>query len=870
MLGIGTAIGLYNGYHDAVPTPALKKQPKAARPSTSSSKHHSPSGSSFTEQLSSASVADFLESAVDSHSSPQELRQHNRQMKRTSHLQKQRGHRNASSESSSISSIAPSDRVPWDLALDNLSLVRRSSIRSNDSSIPSRDRPESTHNFGRGFFHRRGKSNRESSAHDSTSSVYSEDVIAENKPVVGGKEGILPSIFFRRKHSSDEGAPKRPQISHPFNFQHVAHTQRKNARNDSAPVALSKGSTGITGIPVLEHQVRSRGLPRSLSHDSLGGINTGHITADSSRLPLVPRHTAPSAPRRLLKQIRSQDQLRKCWSPAPLHPPPSPTQQPGRFSSFGLLPARASSRQFDHQDVLATLDSVVNIRSTTSTNVCEQSPFPPSLSREYSDEEEPGPCESSGFAHTEKQGQYSPTDKRFSSAISGARDLTWPLTTCTPLMSDASLPDVPEEEEHHWLSRRSRLSLASNHSSVRGIQSVPALRCLAESHRPLSGASETLGASSNLGTNKLACTDAQSPARWAPARESWEDLIDYCYEHEAEADCNFQWDRPSLDISRYSITPPGTAPAVFDFGLGSEPNAASHSSQASISPRASEAPSLSPASNNSSTQFESEAKTPNSAAFNNFSLPRCDGKNRVTFSSKELKRSSSCCLFRDSQTLILSPSLLPCDDHVKLVQPQAEKQGYTDFEFLVDNSHESAFLHDAASLLENNTSFHLTGRRISTCTTATGSTSRSSSVGRHDRSANSSWTTLTRCTARDSSLGNTAVALTDDSEPAPATAHFSAFVQEERQGGSAGYAAQDHVPDMTCFPPPTGNKKHRHRSHASESQVRNGSAPADASESSRPQRPRAQTTNLSAQILPPVGQYALFPRAPVKAIGGHI
>ncbi|KAK4690577.1 hypothetical protein P7C71_g6241, partial [Lecanoromycetidae sp. Uapishka_2] len=28
--------------------------------------------------------------------------------------------------------------------------------------------------------------------------------------------------------------------------------------------------------------------------------------------------------------------------------------------------------------------------------------------------------------------------------------------------------------------------------------------------------------------------------------ESWEDVIDYCYEHEAEADCNFDWDRVSI------------------------------------------------------------------------------------------------------------------------------------------------------------------------------------------------------------------------------------------------------------------------------------------------------------------------------------
>lgn len=34
---------------------------------------------------------------------------------------------------------------------------------------------------------------------------------------------------------------------------------------------------------------------------------------------------------------------------------------------------------------------------------------------------------------------------------------------------------------------------------------------------------------------------------------SWEEVIDYCYEHAAEADCDFDWQRASRDLSRLSV-----------------------------------------------------------------------------------------------------------------------------------------------------------------------------------------------------------------------------------------------------------------------------------------------------------------------------
>ncbi|KAG6000725.1 hypothetical protein E4U21_005092 [Claviceps maximensis] len=846
MFGTGT-FALYPGHHDAVPTLVSKKQPKAPRPPpplliTSSSKYHSalPSESlSFMEQLSSAAISDFLGPAVDGPPSPQKLRQLTRQMKRASHLQRQHGHKTTSSESSSASSLTPLDHAPLDSILDNSSFTRRSSIRSSDYGTLSRDRPESIPNFGRGFFHRRGKSNREGIAQASMDYEVSGDVTGGNNSTVGGKESILPSIFFRRKASSDESAPtKRPHISHPFNFQHVAHKHNDNAKNKSSPMLSLKGPTGIS---TPETGVTSSGPRRSLSQESLGGVYVGHATGNGARPPM-PRYTAPSAPspgrRQVLKQIRSQEQLGKSQSSAPPRPPRSPTQQLGDFSSFSLpRPPRTSSRQ-----------SPVSPRFPEDRSSPEafrsQASMPPAAQTEH---------------------QYSSTDeKRFSFATPAARDSAWPLC-------DSALPNVPEEEEHHGPSRRSRLSVASNNSSLRGIQSVPTLRHLAESHhhcRQTSGASETLGTLDIGGIQRLVGAHARTPASLgSPTRESWEDVIDYCYEHEAEANCDYQWDRPSLDISRESIKPPDNAQTELQF----EPESGSSTwysptRQASFFSAATQVPSLSPVSNSSSTQFESEANTPNLVSQNRFPLPHGGEENLTSTSSKEFKRLSGYSIFQESSTCHLSPSsLIPCDCQEDFLQHHADKQVYDDYEFLVEHS-----LHNGAELpFGKNTSYPLAAQRISTSTTASDSTSRSRSIERPYRSTNSSWSTLTRRTASCSSLSKTAGALTNDIEPLPTTQLIN-VAQEETKEASASHAAQDYLPDMIAFPLAKGLKKSYHKSHASESQVRNESAPVVPVESSRPLRPRAHTTHLNAQLPPPVGQYALFPRTPVKAVGDHI
>ncbi|TWU73303.1 hypothetical protein ED733_003824 [Metarhizium rileyi] len=846
-------MSLYSGHHDAVPTQAPKRNTKLAktpRPSASTLQSNPPLDSPSMEQLSSASIADFLGPAVDKPPSPQKLRLLNKQMKRASQIQRHHGHKTASSESSSSSSMNISDRLPWELALDNLSLVRRSSLRSNDSSIPSRDRPESIHHFGKSLFHRRGKSKRESSAQRlSASSIYSGDAPAENSGS-GSREGIIPSIFSRRKQSRDEFAPRRPRISGPFNFQHVAHTQRDDVTKDDAPSNGTQTWNSTTLAGVLEApSPRPRNLP-----ESMFDMYQGQVCGAVSRPPLVPRHTAPaSGPRRLPQHTRSQEQLRKNLSQPPPRPPRSPIQVKGFSSPGPLPPPRVSSRQSSYQDITDAIHLNAAARAQTSKELCKPLPFGSATCSKHVvdafDSHE-------HYWSAEIPERSSPDERRYTRDVLGARNSSWPLAISTPLSCE-TLSDVPEEDEQHGTSKRSRLSLASNNSSLRGSQSVPMLRSLIESQRPTSGASETLGCRGIMGLCSLVYDDPRSPVdSGTPTRESWEDLIDYCYEHEAEADCDYQWDRPSLDTPRDSVTPPAKVSAQGNSALELESNGVMLLADSRIFP-SQDAPSLSPASYRS-TLAEHEVITPNSAFANNFSLPRSDRKSPRP-PMKDTSRVSG---------FTLSPSLFVHPDYQQqMFLSEGERLAYSDYELIEATCHQSAFQDDVASSVGTYRTSPFVDQRSSTSTTATNSTSRSNSIGRQYRSTNSSWTTFARRTASTTSLNKMAAALTDGSEPLPL-----GQLSEPDHGGpewtGTHPVAQDSVPDMVPISFSTnGSKKHFHKSHASEPQVLRRIPPQSPVEGGRQ---RARTTSFTAQSPPPVGQYALFPRTQFKATEDHI
>jgi hypothetical protein len=267
-------------------------------------------------------------------------------------------------------------------------------------------------------------------------------------------------------------------------------------------------------------------------------------------------------------------------------------------------------------------------------------------------------------------------------AVSTPDESAWPLkpVIAQPLESPRlELDLVPEEEESHITSRTSG-SAASWKSSreLRFSQSVPQFRPPFEGPNTFdfgTAAISELPESESLVTivpdDAIAPEDDESPGRrlsmiWPKPshRDSWEDDIDYCYEHEAEADCEYDWDRASAngrpvspttkDVGideRYSevgsgrnsyLNEPGTGPSTFRASL--------------LVPSAYDLPELSPMSISDST---SSLKSPIPQTPLGLQQPHMHRISRLHI------RSPSSSSFKESDGFNLSPTfVIPSDyDH---------------------------------------------------------------------------------------------------------------------------------------------------------------------------------------------------------------
>jgi hypothetical protein len=181
---------------------------------------------------------------------------------------------------------------------------------------------------------------------------------------------------------------------------------------------------------------------------------------------------------------------------------------------------------------------------------------------------------------------------------------------------------------------------------------------------------------------------------------------------------------------------------------------------------------------------------------------------------------------------------------------------------IVDPNHPYEDVSNAASCH----SLQMSHQRASTSTTATNSTSLSDSTGERHVSTNSTWTNLTRLTS-STSLSKWVESNKTIRESQIIKSHDDSDEEDTTPPAST---EKDTVPELTPFPSVPITKKPHHKSHASESIVRDDIPNNTKSvELPRTRRPRARTTSLSTQA-PPVGQYALFPRTYAKGNGDRI
>ncbi|KAK3944706.1 hypothetical protein QBC46DRAFT_404265 [Diplogelasinospora grovesii] len=846
-----------------------------------------PPAQAFQHQQDADNFNDLLEPAIDGPPSPESIRALSKQMKRSSVRDKHQSHHTTSSGSSSLRSHASADRPSWENALEGLTLSRKSSLsgRSTSSSMPSRERPESVQIFGKTIFNRRGKLRRESSTQNSSgsSSLYSNDVVSEavlplpptSTPFKDSSIPALPAIFGRRKTVSRveqvEESQRRFQISEPYNFQHVTHTQRDHldgmqrtsrvalasefSQLRSSQVPTNSALKGIRAEDLHFADFSSDSLPLN-EEDGFSHNSEPHTRISLSRPPsLLPKHGSP--PRRPLRNTQSQEQLRM----PPPRPPRSPIEQ-SFVPTPPVPPPRVSSRVSTRYDGFDPLGIAGFDRPQTSGGFRHAQPFAPG----------PETCSPPATSH----GYVPAADMEVimehggrPRAMSTPDDVNWPLPCpSNPSASfDASLPEVPEEEEVVVHARPSRVSVTS-HSSLRGSMSVPMLRPLSVqqeddgSRRRSSGASDTLGRFDLFAAQRAlrAALDEGNDSE-PVARESWEDDIDYCYEHAAEADCDYAWDRPSLDMSRDENSTP-----VEDHSRNVP---SCQVSPAMLTPGQFDMPALSPCSQVSSVTIGNEAITPTVLApprASNFSLPRGEGS-----SSKSLlhvRKPSDASSFKECHGFNLSPSLLiPTDYQQQMLASETET---------IPDSRDLGGFHYDESILAMESPVLFAQPRASASTIGSIDSGRSNGFERHISTTSTS-TDFTRLTMSTTSLHDMETYMHTKSESLHRFPSFdSDFTAHSRAESKSTMPTLPESEEVSVTQEQLQFQQREFSTRGSESNlVRYAShegnsilsSPGKRKDSIHARRQRARTTSLSTP--PPPNQYALFPSS-VHVSGNRI
>lgn len=485
-----------------------------------------------------------LQPSIDGPPSPEHIRAYTEQMRRGSVFTNR-------TRSYTSSSATPSFRSgilePFSGPGDTPSLSRQSSRRSNSSSMPLKERPESIQIFGKGLFSRNSRTLRRDSGSRSSSSLSTApSLVGESQSAkdyyYDRKKGSRRGKFSASVSSLDDGIKKT--ISGPYNFQHLTHTRHEQLPNlhRTSRMELMSEFSAIRASQAPTHGqlkgIRAEDLHfKNFSSDALNS-DTGSVSDSRPRTsPQLPQYNqsieaANFETLRKLTRTKSHDSLR-ATPPRPLR---SPIPPPPRTSS------RTASMLLGNFDPMLTTslerpDNGTGFRKPKAFHLPTSPPRP--ITR--SDRSE---------------------DIAVEQIISPPRTPnidSWPLPSP---FEGLQLADVPEEEESTAATKRSRIS--SRSESLRHSKSVPSFSpqkstgsrtSLVNDQRPQTPVSNILHSAEG---NAIGV--ALSPPRAIPplSQESWEDDIDYCYEHEAEADCDYDWDRCSSIIDRPGSNSDGT------------------------------------------------------------------------------------------------------------------------------------------------------------------------------------------------------------------------------------------------------------------------------------------------------------------------
>ena len=354
-----------------------------------------------------------------------------------------------------------------------------------------------------------------------------------------------------------EGSP-RYNISEPYNFQHLTHTTPSHVKkieetnsNDlvsefSAIRAAQAPRRELQGIKTMDIQKGGFYYEASGSEtSSRPGTGYGLSPPRSSDGPhdqgMVTLNNVPLSTRSFHQASRSIESFSQ--------PSPGRRSQPASGTASPTSPPpRSASRNAVAPDFFT---------------FHQDSPTHPSFEPRV---HETGSQPLGYPSATWNQGYYDPT---LPHAVTTPDDSAHSLRPLPFSMIKTELSGVPEEDETSEGKRSSIVTLARSPTpTLRHAKSFPSSRMSPqrwsstlpmpcddnEEPRPRHSTMAFGVESSQREEHTEDIPERPQGPRRVSARmdDSWEEIIDYCYEHEAEADCNFEWGHMSPQQSRES------------------------------------------------------------------------------------------------------------------------------------------------------------------------------------------------------------------------------------------------------------------------------------------------------------------------------
>ncbi|KAL8879713.1 MAG: hypothetical protein Q9198_002730, partial [Flavoplaca austrocitrina] len=354
-----------------------------------------------------------------------------------------------------------------------------------------------------------------------------------------------------RMRSTGDGFPNRPQISKPYNFQHLTHTQPRHfpaVRSTSQDKLITDFFAINASQPPQKHLRGIRVADIRIHRDPITPPMISPTKSSASR----PSSVVSVGNSGTISRSRSSDNFSQP-SPKTYRFPRSPTSPPPRNSSRNATHAAPDFFSDQHHATVEERELLSRCEASTQCAIGEQ---PSTIATAY---------------------PYHQTydDAFLPHAITTPDDLAFTLQPPMLRRSTLALADVPEEDELHSIKRSSMESSRpmTADSILRHAKSFPTNR-RSKHRRNASSSSKSIGRpdsiaiDASLAQDAMYSTDAEesvpilTSCRKSPRSMGikgtgacWEDDIDYCYQLEAEADCDFEWDRASMNGMRLAAQP---------------------------------------------------------------------------------------------------------------------------------------------------------------------------------------------------------------------------------------------------------------------------------------------------------------------------